>query len=129
MSLTPQLALGLANTVLAIHLGFVLWVLFGALFTRGRPWLTGLHVVCAIYGFIIEVAPWPCPLTLLENWLEVKAGQIPYNGPFLLHYLDAIVYPQVPLAVLVWGASIALAVNTLVYARRWRHYRARPSHS
>jgi hypothetical protein len=27
-----------------------------------------------IYGIFIEIAPWPCPLTLLEQWLESKAG-------------------------------------------------------
>jgi len=30
-------------------------------------------------------------LTLLENWLEGKAGIQPYEGGFLLHYLDKLV--------------------------------------
>jgi hypothetical protein len=29
-------------------------------------------------------------LTLLENWLESRAGFEPYQGGFLLHYLDAL---------------------------------------
>lgn len=113
-----HIALALAVSVLALHLTFILWVLFGAFFTRGRPWLTGAHVFCAIYGVVIEVVPWPCPLTLAENWFEVQAGRLPYRGPFLLHYLDAIVYPNVPPELLIWGAAVALAANVFVYLRR-----------
>ncbi len=116
----PEFALALAVAVLATHLAFILWVIFGAILTRKRRWLTWAHVLCAIYGVTIEVAPWPCPLTLAENWFEVQAGRTPYHGPFLLHYLDAVVYPNVPPALLVWGAGVALAANAFVYARRWR---------
>jgi len=42
-------------------------------------------------GILAELLPWPCPLTLLENWLEGKAGIQPYEGGFLLHYLDKLV--------------------------------------
>lgn len=118
MHISPQIASALASLVLAVHLGFILWVIFGAVFTRGRLWLSVVHGVCAIYGVIIETAPWPCPLTLLENWLEVKAGRTPYHGPFLLHYLDAIVYPNVPAALLIVGAVVVLGANVYVYARR-----------
>lgn len=120
MSAWPQIALALAIVVLATHLGFILWVIFGAILTRGRRWLAWAHILCAIYGVAIEVAPWPCPLTLAENWFEAQAGRAPYHGPFLLHYLDALVYPNVPPSLLVWGAAVALAANAFVYARRWR---------
>lgn len=124
MHLWPHIALALAITVLALHLTFILWVIFGAIFTRGCRWLAAAHILCAIYGVIIEMAPWPCPLTLAENWCEVQAGRMPYRGPFLLHYLDLIVYPNVPPMLLVWAAAVVLGVNVLVYGRRWRHWRA-----
>jgi hypothetical protein len=44
---------------------------------------------------ISELLPWPCPLTDLENWFEGKAGVQPYQGGFLLHYLDKLVYPDI----------------------------------
>jgi hypothetical protein len=119
----PQLALVLAVVVLAVHLGFILWVMFGAVFTRGRTWLAWVHILCAAYGVVIEAGPWPCPLTLAENWFEVQAGRMPYQGPFLLHYLDLLVYPHVPGALLTWLAVVVLAVNAFVYARRWRRAR------
>ena len=120
----PQLALAFACTVLVVHLAFIFWVLFGAAFTRRRPRLAFVHAICAVYGLVIEVAPWPCPLTLAENWFEVQAGRMPYSGPFLLHYLDATVYPNVQPIVLIVGAGIALLANAAVYFRRWRQWRA-----
>lgn len=120
----PQLALVLAIVVLATHLAFVLWVMFGAVFTRGRPWLAWTHILCAVYGVVIEAGPWPCPLTLAENWFEVQAGRMPYRGPFLLHYLDLIVYPHVPPELLTWLAVVVLLANVVVYWRRWRRRRA-----
>jgi cytochrome c biogenesis protein CcdA len=116
----PQFALGFAIAVLMVHLGFILWVIFGAVFTRSRKWLAWAHGICVVYGLVIELAPWPCPLTLAENWFEIRAGRTPYRGPFLLHYLDAIVYPAVPPQILIWGAAIVLIANAIVYWRRIR---------
>ena len=70
-------------------------MVFGAVFTRSRPILRGLHIVSLIWGILTELLPWPCPLTMLENWLEQKAGVEPYQGGFLLHYMDKLVYPDI----------------------------------
>jgi hypothetical protein len=83
----------LATAILLLHALFILWVVFGALLTRSRPLLRWLHIASLLWGILTEVLPWPCPLTLLENWLEARAGIEPYHGGFLLHYLDKLVYP------------------------------------
>lgn len=106
--------------VLGLHLAFILWVIFGALFTRRRPLLRRLHVASLAWGLLIEIFPWTCPLTFAENWLEQRAGIIPYKGGFLLHYLDALVYPEVPPQLLVVTAAVVAAANIVVYWRRWR---------
>src|SRR5215469_13457234 len=95
-----------AEAVLIAHLAFILWVMFGAVFTRARPWLAALHLSSLVYGIVAELGPWPCPLTLAENFFEVRAGITPYQGPFLLHYLDAIVYPNLS-ATLLTVCSVA----------------------
>lgn len=120
MPLWPKIATVLAVVVLATHLTFILWVIFGALLTRTRRWLAWAHGACLVYGVIIETQPWPCPLTLLENWFEIQAGRTPYRGPFILHYLNALVYPNVPPQLLIWGAVVVLVVNAAVYWRRAR---------
>src|SRR6266568_6885247 len=90
----------LATAVLFLHGLFILWVVFGALLTRSRPILRWLHIGSLVWGILTELLPWPCPLTLLENWLEGKAGVEPYQGGFLLHYMDKMVYPDIAASVL-----------------------------
>lgn len=114
----------MAGVVLAVHLVWILWVMFGALFTRQRPLLSGFHVVSLAYGVVIEVGPWPCPLTLAEQWLQSMHGTTPYTESFLVHYLCVLVYPDVSETVLVWGAVAVAALNVSVYGRRfWRKRR------
>lgn len=103
-----------------LHLGFILWVIFGALLTRGRRLLTGLHLGTLAYGFLIEILPIGCPLTSAEQWARQGAGMAPYPGDFLRHYLELIIYPDVPYVWLIVGATVVCAANLVVYARRWR---------
>jgi hypothetical protein len=66
------------------------------------------------YGLIVEIFDFWCPLTALEEWLDVR-GQVPaYHGPFLLHYLDAVVYPNIPANLLVAGAVAVCILNRWV---------------
>ena len=85
-----------AAGVLVLHLLFILWVAFGALFSHRRPLLRWFHIASLIYGVLLEILDWSCPLTLMENWLWDRVGAPTYQGGFLLHYLDALVYPDVP---------------------------------
>ena len=59
-----------------------------------------------------------CPLTLLENWLEQKAGVTPYQGGFLLHYLDKFVYPDIPATVLTVVGVFVCLLNLALYGRQ-----------
>ncbi len=107
---------GLASAVLLLHVAFILWVVFGALLVRSRPVLRWVHIASLIWGILTELAPWPCPLTLLENWLELKAGVEPYHGGFLLHNLDRLVYPNIsPVLLTVIGVAICV-LNLGIYA-------------
>jgi hypothetical protein len=77
--------LALSEIVLGVHLLFILWVALGALVTWNRPFLRWVHIVSLVYSILIEVLPWPpCPLTILEQALEGRAGINPYRGPFVL---------------------------------------------
>jgi len=105
----------LAVAVLVLHVLFILWVIFGALVTRNRPVLRALHVASLIWGILTELTAWPCPLTLVENWLEAKAGIEPYQGGFLLYYLDRLVYPDISVVLLVTVGVLVCAVNLAIY--------------
>lgn len=116
----------LAVLVLCLHLAWILWAIAGALWTRGRLWLTAFHVLSLIWGIIVEVGPWPCPLTLAEQWLEAKAGMHTWTGGLIVHYLEAAIYPDLP-PWLVAGVGVAICVFNLgIYAGRfWRSQRRR----
>jgi hypothetical protein len=110
----------MAASVLSLHAAYIAWVIFGAFFTRGRPRLAALHVATLVYGVIIEILGFWCPLTAFETWLEVRGGVSPYGGPFLLHYLDAAVYPNISPNLLIAGAVAVCVLNLWIYARRIR---------
>ena len=57
-------------------------------------------------------------MTLLENWLEGRAGIEPYQGGFLLHYLDKFVYPDISANVLTIAGVIICVANLVFYARQ-----------
>lgn len=111
----------MAGVVLAVHFLFILWVILGWLVTRRRPLLRWLQLASVIYGILIEVSNLPCPLTLAEAAFEERAGMAAYREPFVLHYLELVVYPNIPVHVLV-AAAVAICTGILgIYLRRYRH--------
>jgi Protein of Unknown function (DUF2784) len=123
--LESNLYRGLAICVLIVHALFILWVIFGAFLTRSRPLLRWLHIASLIWGVLTELTPWPCPLTLLENWFEAKAGVDPYQGGFLLHYLDKLVYPDISATVLTIAGVLVCTLNLTFYGRQMWTARSR----
>jgi hypothetical protein len=55
---------------------------------------------------------------VLENWLEARAGVQPYQGGFLLHYLDKLVYPDISASVLTVAGVVICVLNLMFYARQ-----------
>ena len=124
MHLAPSFYSALAVFVLFLHALFIVWVVFGALLTRSRPILRWLHIVSLIWGILTELL-WPCPLTIVENWFEAKAGVQPYEGGFLLHYLDKLVYPDISSTVLTAAGVLVCVLNLALYGRRMWTARSR----
>jgi len=110
-----------AVLVLAFHLGFVLFVVFGAVLVLRRPRLAWLHLPAAAWGVFIELTGRGCPLTLLENLLRLRAGLEGYAGGFLEHYILWLLYPHgLTRTVQFVLAGAVLAINGVLYARIWR---------
>ncbi len=110
----------LADLVVAFHALFVAFVVAGGLLVLRRPRLALLHLPAAVWGALIELRGWICPLTPLEKWLRAAAGEAGYRGGFIEHYLLPVLYP----AGLTRGVQLALgavviAVNLGVYATLW----------
>lgn len=107
----------LADAVLLLHLGFILFVVFGALLVMRRPRLLPVHLFAAAWGFGIEVLGAVCPLTYVENRIRLLAGESGYGGGFIDHYLLPLVYPGEMTRGLQLGlAAGVLVVNGVLYA-------------
>ena len=118
-----------AAGVLGLHLLWLLFVIFGALLTRGRAGLTALHLLALAWGIAVELGPWPCPLTALEQGLLQAAGAGGYTRSFLAHYLDRLVYPDIPERVLVTSAVGVCILNLGVYLSRFMASKARATNA
>lgn len=125
-SLWPLLYGLLADLVVVVHLGFVVFVVAGGLLALRWPPVARIHLPCAAWGAFIELAGWVCPLTPLENWLR-RAAQTPgYDRSFVEHYVIPIVYPGALTDELrVMLGLLVIAVNAAVYTLVWRRWRLR----
>jgi hypothetical protein len=83
----------LANLVLVLHLGFVLFVALGGLLVLRWPRLAWIH-------------------------LRRLAGEAGYAGGFIEHYVTAVLYPDglTRVAQVVLG-TLVLLVNAVIYRR------------
>jgi hypothetical protein len=107
----------LADAVLLLHLGFVLFVAAGALAVVRWPRLAWLHLPAVAWGVAISFTGAVCPLTPLELYLRARAGQHGYAGGFIDHYLLGIIYPEGLTRGLQVGIGVAaLGVNLAAYA-------------
>lgn len=114
----------MAVATLGLHVAWLLWVVLGWTVTRGRPVLRWLHIGSLAYGIFITLAPWYCPLTYLEQYLQERAGMPAYETSFLQHYFGSLVYPDVPVWLRII-AAVGLCLAILgIYAVRFRQRRA-----
>jgi hypothetical protein len=116
----------LADLVVVIHLGFVIFAVLGAFLALWRRWFIWLHLPAFLWSVWIEFTGGICPLTPLENWFRIKAGQGGYEGDFVATYLLPVLYPagltrnvQFILALMVIVINIAL-YGSIVYKRGWK---------
>ncbi len=114
----------LADAVLLLHLGFILFVVFGALLAaRRRRWLP-VHLAAAGWGFLVEATGTVCPLTWAELHFRRLAGEAGFEGGFVDHYLLPLIYPAGLTRDLQLALGVGvLAINALLYA--WVRQRRR----
>jgi hypothetical protein len=65
-----------------------------------------LHLGCAMYGLGITLIGWPCPLTYVEDWARIQAGQAGVPGSsFMDAYLTGVIYPEGHLVTIQFSAA------------------------
>lgn len=111
-----------ADAVVLLHAAFVFFVVFGGLLALRWRRMAWLHIPAALWGVLIELGGWVCPLTYLETYLRRKGGGAGYDGTFIERYLEPLLYPLglTRHTQLVFGLT-ALLINVVIYFRFWSH--------
>jgi len=106
-----------ADTVVALHLAFVVFAALGGLLAWRRLAYAWVHLPALAWAGFVEFSGTICPLTPLENRLRVRAGEAGYPGSFVEHYLMPVLYPAglTPDAQKWIGAAL-VALNVAIYA-------------
>lgn len=115
-----------ADATLLVHLAFILFVAGGALLAMRLRWMPLIHLPAALWGVFIEISGRDCPLTHLENYFRVRAGQAGFAARFIEHYLLGVIYPdgltreaQYLLAAVVLLLNIGI-YGWLIHRRTWQ---------
>lgn len=116
----------LADGVLALHVAVVLFVVLGLVLVLagnaiGWKWVNHLWFRLAHLAAIAVVVAqaWLgviCPLTTLEMWLRRRAGQSGYEGSFIEHWLQQLLYYDAPAWVFI---ALYTGFGLLVAATWW----------
>ena len=115
----------LATVVVLAHMAFVAFVVAGGALALRWPRVAWLHLPAALWGAMIALVGWICPLTPLENWLRVRGGARAYDTGFLEHYLLPILYPvRMTRGLQIATGVFVVLVNALVYWQVFRRRRA-----
>ena len=128
----------LADAVLVLHFGVVLFVV-GALVlilagnARHWRWVNDFAFRLAHLAAIavIVVQSWlgeVCPLTTLESWLRVRAGAGAYDKSFVEHWVQRLLYHELPF----WMFVLAYTFFGLLVLLCWWYFpprRKRHGHS
>lgn len=106
----------LAEFVLVLHFCFVLFVVFGGLLAlRWRPFIL-FHLPSVLWGVLVEIFYWKCPLTPLENWFRHLGGEAGYKGGFIEHYISAILYAPISREFQAMLGILLIGINLMVYS-------------
>jgi len=106
-----------ADTVVALHLAFVVFAALGGMLAWRRLAYAWVHLPALAWAAYVEFSGTICPLTPLENRLRARAGEAGYAGSFVEHYVMPVLYPVglTPDAQKWIGAAL-VALNVAIYA-------------
>ena len=106
----------LANTIVLTHFLFIAFVVCGGLLVIRWPRIAFVHLPAAVWGAVVEIFGWNCPLTPLENQFRLLAGGNSYSGDFIARYLLPLVYPEnLTTSIQQLLGGLVIAVNIILY--------------
>ena len=100
-----------ADATLLLHLGFLLFALFGAVLALRWRWLIMAHLPAVAWGTLVELADWPCPLTPWEEYFRLQALVAGCDSSPIEQMLVPLIYP----AGLTAEARLLLGLALLLF--------------
>lgn len=116
----------MADIVIGFHFLFIVYVLLGGFLVFRWPKTAWAHVPCFLWGAIIEIGGWICPLTYLENHLRQQETEA--AASFVETHIMPLIYPELlfpgafPRSGFIWIGLFVLALNAVIYWRVWRKH-------
>lgn len=107
-----------ADAVMLVHFAFILFVAVGALLAWRWPRMVWAHLPALAWGIGTVTIGLPCPLTSLEKALDRRADGGAYDGGFIDHYVEGVVYPDEYSAILRALAAVVVAIGYIGLRRR-----------
>ena len=130
---TPSLYAVLADSVLALHVAYVLFVVLGLLLIlAGGLWgwrwvrIRRLRLAHLLAIGVVVLQLWlglVCPLTTLEMALRVRAEDAVYAGSFIGYCLQALLYFEAP----TWVFGVVYTLFALLVFLSWFWVRPKPA--
>jgi hypothetical protein len=116
-----------ADAVVLVHLAFVVFVVAGGLLALRWRRVALVHLPVVVYGVLIELIGFTCPLTPLEKWFRGRAGSEAYDGGFVEQYVVPVLYPGelTPTVEVALAASLVVS-SAAVYGVVWQRARCSP---
>lgn len=119
-----------ADAVVLVHGAFVLFVVAGCLLALRWRRAALVHLPAVVYGAMIELIGFTCPLTPLEKSLRRRAGSEGYDGGFVEHYVVPVLYPgELTQRIQVLLATMLVLSSAAVYGVVWQRARRSPGAS
>jgi drug/metabolite transporter superfamily protein YnfA len=114
----------LANAIVLAHFLFIAFVVGGGLLVIRWPRIAFVHLPAAVWGAVVEIFGWVCPLTPLQNHFRFLAGNSSYGGDFIARYLIPIIYPEnLTTTIQQVLGGLVIAVNIIFYTIAIRKHR------
>ena len=111
------------DLTILLHFLWILFLIFGVVFALKGSKIAWFHLGGLLFSLFINMLGMYCPLTYLENYLRSTYGASgPYLGSFIAHYLERIIYLDLPERAIRIGEIIFVSLNLVVYGILAKRY-------
>ena len=106
----------IVDFVILVHFVWIVFLIFGIGFAFKRSRIAWIHLGGLLFSLLLNALGLYCPLTYLEHYLRsLYLETVTYGEPFIAHYLEGIIYPDVPERIIRIGEILFVCINLIGY--------------